>query len=154
MFWKIDYGDICQLIRDTCLFTSRDMGYLVTPPPPYNMQPHIVRTLLNVYQMRVQRAFNSYCTNGSFFLVRYIKLGIVHCAYGGVTGYNFQIKSVFLTLNIIFALANSADPDEMSHYAAFRLGLHYLPKDAFRSHWYRRVNCYKNANYPCVTNGS
>ena len=26
------FGDICQLIRDTCLFTSRDMGYLV---PPY-----------------------------------------------------------------------------------------------------------------------
>ena len=25
------YGDICQFIRDTCLFTSRYMGYLVPP---------------------------------------------------------------------------------------------------------------------------
>ena len=25
-------------------------------------------------------------------------------------------------------LANSADPDEMQHYAAFHLGLHCLPK--------------------------
>ena len=31
-FWKINYEDICQLIRDTYLFTSRDMGYMV---PPY-----------------------------------------------------------------------------------------------------------------------
>ena len=33
----IDYGDICKFIRDTCLFTSMDMGYivLVTPPPSY-----------------------------------------------------------------------------------------------------------------------
>ena len=28
---KNNYGDICQFIRDTCLFTSRDMGYLVPP---------------------------------------------------------------------------------------------------------------------------
>ena len=27
-----------------------------------------------------------------------------------------------------FDLANSVDPDEMSHYAAFCLGLHFLPK--------------------------
>ena len=31
-FRKINYGDICQFIRDICLFTSRDMGYLVPPP--------------------------------------------------------------------------------------------------------------------------
>ena len=30
---EINHGDICQFIRDTCLF-SRDMGYLVPPPPP------------------------------------------------------------------------------------------------------------------------
>ena len=28
--------------------------------------------------------------------------------------------------------ANSADPDEMQHYAAFHLGLHCLPKYLFR----------------------
>ena len=27
IFWKLDYGDIYHFIRDTCLFTSRDMGY-------------------------------------------------------------------------------------------------------------------------------
>ena len=26
---KENCGNICQFIRDTCLFTSRDMGYLV-----------------------------------------------------------------------------------------------------------------------------
>ena len=31
LLWEINYGDICQFIRDTCLFTSRDMGYLVPP---------------------------------------------------------------------------------------------------------------------------
>ena len=29
---------------------------------------------------------------------------------------------VFLSLNIVLNLANSADPDEMQHYAAFHLG--------------------------------
>ena len=33
IFKKINYGDICHFIRDTCLFASRDMGYLVPPPP-------------------------------------------------------------------------------------------------------------------------
>ena len=28
---KISFGGICQFITDTCLFTSRDMGYLVPP---------------------------------------------------------------------------------------------------------------------------
>ena len=31
-----------------------------------------------------------------------------------------------------FVVANSADPDEMPHDAAFHLGLHCLPKDPFR----------------------
>ena len=31
-------------------------------------------------------------------------------------------------LNINFGLANSVDPDEMTRYVAFRLGLHCLPK--------------------------
>ena len=30
---KINYGDICQFIRDTGMLTSMDMGYLVPPPP-------------------------------------------------------------------------------------------------------------------------
>ena len=50
----------------------------------------------------------------------------------GVTDYNFQIKLHFS--EIVFVLANSVDPDEMLHYAAFHLGLHCLPKYALRSH--------------------
>ena len=35
---------------------------------------------------------------------------------------------IFLSLKIVFILANSADPDEMLPYAAFHLGLHCLLK--------------------------
>ena len=37
-----------------------------------------------------------------------------------------------ISLKIDFVLANSADPDEMPHYAAFHLGLHCWPKYPFR----------------------
>ena len=37
-----------------------------------------------------------------------------------------------MSLKIVSILANSADPDEMQHYAAFHLGLHRLPKYLFR----------------------
>ena len=33
---------------------------------------------------------------------------------------------VFLSLQVVLILANSADPDEMQHYAAFHLSLHCL----------------------------
>ena len=54
--------------------------------------------------------------------------------------YIFLNYKVFLSLKYFcpcFAkiktiLANSADPDEMLHYAAFHLGLHCLPKYPFR----------------------
>ena len=32
----------------------------------------------------------------------------------------------------VFVLANSADPNEMEHYAAFHQGLHCSPKYLFR----------------------
>ena len=35
-------------------------------------------------------------------------------------------------LNVNFVIANSADPGEMPHYAAFHLGLRCLPKYLFR----------------------
>ena len=31
-------------------------------------------------------------------------------------------------MEVVLILANSVDPDEMQHYAAFHLGLHCLPK--------------------------
>ena len=67
-------------------------------------------------------------TNGFFFLVRYNKLGMVHCMHQGVTCYKFQIKIVFVSLKIIFAQAKCVDPDKMRHDAAFHLVLHRLPK--------------------------
>ena len=43
-----------------------------------------------------------------------------------------MIPSVFLSLKVVLILANSADPDEMEHDAAFHLDLHCLPKYPFR----------------------
>ena len=40
-------------------------------------------------------------------------------------------NDVFLYPKIVFIIANRADPDEMPPYAAFHLGLHYLPKYLF-----------------------
>ena len=54
---------------------------------------------------------------------------MVSCMIRGVTGYNF-----FLALKFFLVLANSVDPDEMPHYAAFHLGLYCLTKYAFLSH--------------------
>ena len=45
-----------------------------------------------------------------------IKLGMVHCSYWGVTGYNFLIKIVFLSMKILFVLAKSMDPDMKWHF--------------------------------------
>ena len=39
-----------------------------------------------------------------------------------------MIKNVLLSLEIDCVLANSADLNEMLHFAAFHQGLHYLPK--------------------------
>ena len=42
-----------------------------------------------------------------------------------------SINDVYLSLKIVFILANSADLDEMLPYAAFHLGLHCLSKYLF-----------------------
>ena len=47
---------------------------------------------------------------------------MVCCTYQGVTGYSFPQNIVFISLKIDFVSANSVDPDEMLHYAAFHLG--------------------------------
>ena len=50
---------------------------------------------------------------------------------------NFQTNYYmyfFHSVRIVFVLANSVDLDEMPHYAVFHLGLHCLPKYAFRNH--------------------
>ena len=44
----------------------------------------------------------------------------------------FQKNIVFLSMKIYCVFANSADPDEMPHDAAFHLDLHCLSKYPFR----------------------
>ena len=51
---------------------------------------------------------------------------------------NFSNKIIFISLRILIVLANSVDPDEMPHHAEFHLGLHCLPKYAFRLHHYTK----------------
>ena len=43
----------------------------------------------------------------------------------------FPNKYRLQSLNIVFIIANSADPDEMQQYVAFHLGLHCLPNYPF-----------------------
>ena len=43
-----------------------------------------------------------------------------------------------MSLKVILISANRADPDEMQHYAAFYLGLNYLPKYQFRGFKYTK----------------
>ena len=75
--------------------------------------------------------FNPLYANGFFLLVWYNKHWTVHCTYLGVSGYSLK-KIVFFCLKIFFTFTNSADPDEMQHYAAFHLGLHCLQNYLFR----------------------
>ena len=46
------------------------------------------------------------------------------------------LNDVFLSLKVVLILANSADPYEMQHYAAFHLCLHCLSKYLFRGFQY------------------
>ena len=73
--------------------------------------------------------------NGIFHKGTYNKVRMVHCIYWGVTGYNWQKYCISFSENLFFVLANSADPDEMLHYAAFHLGLHWMLKYPFRGFW-------------------
>ena len=57
------------------------------------------------------------------------KLGIVHCTYLGVMGYNFP--KILYSLKIFFTFTNLVGPNEMQYYAAFHLGLHCLQKKGF-----------------------
>ena len=43
------------------------------------------------------------------------------------------VKRCISVPEIVFILANSADPDEMAPYVAFHVGLHCLPKFLFTS---------------------
>ena len=51
----------------------------------------------------------------------------------------FPNDIAFLSLRVLFVLANRVDPAEMPQYVGFHQGLHCLPKYSFRSHQYTRV---------------
>ena len=57
----------------------------------------------------------------------YNKYGIVHFALLGVKAILFWITVYFCPWKFDLILANSADPDEMQHHAAFHMG-HHLAK--------------------------
>ena len=54
-------------------------------------------------------------------------LPIVHYKGSKVEFYIFY--DVCLSLRVVLIEANSADTDEMQHYAAFHLGPHCLPRE-------------------------
>ena len=56
--------------------------------------------------------------------------------YQGVTGCNFNKIIVFLSLKIVFVLANSIDPGKIPHDVPFIQGLNCLHKYEYRSHLY------------------
>ena len=62
--------------------------------------------------------------NGIFHKAAYNYVMIGHCIYLGVTGYIYIFLMLYFSLNINFVLANSIDPGEMAHCAAFHLGIH------------------------------
>ena len=77
----------------------------------------------------LKQVFCPMYTNGFFLLVRYKTLGIVHCTYLGVSGYN--LKKKFFCLKIFFTLKLTNCEDMMKcsiMCAAFHLGLHSLHK--------------------------
>ena len=59
-----------------------------------------------------------------------ISMGLPHCVLFGGHRYNLLDYDIFLSLFVVVVfliLANSADPGEMLHYAAFHRGLNCLP---------------------------
>ena len=70
---------------------------------------------------------------------------MVHYIYiEGLQSHNFQLKLNFS--EYLFIFANSVDPDEMQHTAAFHLGLHCLPKYPWVSRCFTRGVTYRQIN--------
>ena len=71
-------------------------------------------------------------------LIITIRMGLCIIHFKGSQVEISKKKYVFQSLTIVFILAKSAGPDEMLHFAAFHLGLHYLPKYPFRGFRYTK----------------
>ena len=65
---------------------------------------------------------------------------MVHCLNLGVQGYNSLKILLFFSLKIYYILANSTDPDGLTHSAAFYLGLDCLYNYPFRGIHFTKGN--------------
>ena len=82
--------------------------------------------------------FNHLYYYGRFLTNWYDKYGTVHSVLKGGHMYNFLNYDIYLFPKIVLIIANSVDTNEMQHYAAFHLGLHYLPNYPFRGFQYTK----------------
>ena len=73
-------------------------------------------------------------------------LPILYFKESQVKNLNFNI---YLSLKVFFIFANSADPDEMQHHAAFHLSLHCLPEYPFKGYQYTRGYVCLLGNFAC-----
>ena len=69
-----------------------------------------------------------------------ISMGFSILYFKGLHVKNFEFQYISVPEDI-FTLANSADLDEMLHYAAFHLGLHCLPKYCLPVGLHRIIHC-------------
>ena len=105
--------------------------FSVVPSPKVSYHEHILSCTITLGKLSKIKV-NPFQTNG-----------IIHKAIYNITsGWSIEyiegsqviISEIFciFSLKIDFALANSIDPDEMPHNAAFHLGLHCLHKYLLR----------------------
>ena len=69
--------------------------------------------------------------------IKAIRMGLSIIYFKGSQVIISQILCISV-IDVVLILANSEDPDEMQHYAAFHLGLHCLPKYPFRGFQYAK----------------
>ena len=82
------------------------------------------------YSYTPDKIFNHLHTNGFFFLFWYNKLGIIHCTYLGVSGYNIQkILNYFVWRSF---LPLQCRPWWNAALCCFHMGLHCLQNNLFR----------------------
>ena len=90
----------------------------------YSYQEQVLNCVINPFQ-----------TNGTFHKATYNKVRMVHCIYQGPQVIISKKYCISFSEDR-FCLENSADQDEMLHFATFHLGLHCLSKYLFRGNWY------------------
>ena len=72
------------------------------PLDSLNFFSMVIKDLINDRKTNENVNINPLYTNEFFLLVSYYKLGIVHCTFLGMSGYNFRKILYFLSENIIY----------------------------------------------------